>query len=56
MITNNTTRVLLPAWIFERARDKQELKRLIVRYMQKNYPDYRIVKVKGMFAICERER
>jgi len=53
---NNTTRVLLPAWIFERAGDEQELKRLIVKYVNKNYPDYRIVKVKDGFAICEIDR
>lgn len=52
----NNTKVLLPAWIFERAGDdKQELKRLIVEYM-KRYPYYRILKVTGRFAICERER
>src|SRR5690606_15972333 len=52
----NNTKVLLPAWIFERAGDKQELKRLIVQYMKKNYPHYRILKVKRSSAVCERER
>lgn len=52
----NTSKVLLPEWIFTQAGDdKQELKRLIVEYM-KRYPYYRILKVTGRFAICERER
>lgn len=52
---DNTSRVLLPAWIFEQAGDdKKELRRLVLRYINKCYPDYRIVKVKGKFAICAR--
>lgn len=50
------TKVLLPASIFEQAEgDKQELKRLIVQYMER-YPNYRIKKVKDGFAECEMGR
>ena len=52
---SNTTKVVLPEWIFEQTKDKNELKRLIVDYM-KRYPGYKILKVKGGFAICEVER
>lgn len=52
---HNKTNVLLPAWIFEQAQDKQELTRLIKQYM-KRYKGYTIVKVKGKFAICEIQR
>lgn len=53
MQMNNTVKVLLPAWIFERAGDdKNELRRLVTQYMSKSYPDYQIVKVQGRFAIC----
>lgn len=56
MITANTTKVVLPEWIFHQAGDdKQELKRLIVQYMQR-YPGYKVLKVKNGFAICEVER
>ena len=56
MITANTTKVVLPEWIFHQADDdKQELKRLIVEYM-KRYPGYKILKVKDGFAICEIDR
>jgi len=52
---DNTTRVLLPAWIFEQAGDdKNELRRLVMQYMSKCYPDYQIVKVQGRFAVCRR--
>jgi len=52
----NTTKVLLPAWIFEQAEgDKDEIRRLTLKYMQR-YPDYRVLKIQGKFAICERER
>lgn len=47
-----TTKVLLPAWIFEQAGgNKRELQALIVDYM-KRYPEYRILKVQGKFAVC----
>jgi len=47
-------RVLLPKWIREEARDKEEFKRLVLEYM-KRYPEYRVKKVVGDFAICERK-
>jgi hypothetical protein len=40
---SNKTNVLLPARIWEEARDKEHLKVLVLEYMQR-YPDY---KVKG---------
>lgn len=47
-----TTKVRLPSWIFQQADgNKQELQRLIVEYM-KRYPEYRILKVQGKFAVC----
>lgn len=53
---HNTTKVLLPAWIFKQAGDdKQELRRLIVKYMER-YPDYTIIRVKDGFAVCDMGR
>jgi len=53
---HNTTRVLLPRSIFEQAGDdKQELRRLIVKYMER-YPDYTIIRVQGKFAVCDMGR
>lgn len=53
MISSNHTNVLLPAWIWEEAKDKQHLKKLVLEYMQR-YPEYTVKKVKDRFAVCER--
>ena len=48
-------RVLLPQWIFEQAADdEKKLYRLIRRYMWQSYPDYKLIEIKGSFAICKR--
>ena len=47
------THVLLPAWIWEKAQDKNELKAFILEYMKK-YPNYTVKAVKNQMAICER--
>lgn len=52
---NNHTRVLLPESIWEQAQDKEQLKQFILDYMNR-YPDYKIIKVKDRFAICEMRR
>jgi hypothetical protein len=46
-------KVLLPKWIWEEAKDKEHLKRLVLQYMQR-YPNYTVKIVKDRFAICER--
>ncbi|WP_176713718.1 hypothetical protein [Pseudobacillus wudalianchiensis] len=48
------TRVLLPKRLWEEAQNKEQLKQLILQYMNKCYPDYAIKRVKNGFAICER--
>ncbi|EWG12721.1 hypothetical protein PBF_04260 [Cytobacillus firmus DS1] len=50
---HNKTNVLLPAWIWEEAKDKEHLKKLVLQYMQR-YPDYTIKGIKNGFAVCER--
>ena len=47
------TKVLLPAWIFQQAEDNDEIRQLVLSYMCR-YPNYRVIKVSGSFAICER--
>lgn len=51
----NQSKVLLPAWIFEQAKDTNHLKQMVLDYM-KRYPGYRVLKVKGRLAICEIPR
>lgn len=53
-MNNVPHKVLLPAWIFERAKDNDEIRRLVLDYMQR-YPNYRVLKVSGSLAICERQ-
>jgi len=53
MIGEKNTKVLLPAWIFEQAKDNDEIRRLVLEYMRR-YPNYRIIKVSGSFAVCDR--
>lgn len=50
---HNKSNVRLPDKFWNDAQNQEELKRLIVDYMKKNYPSYRILQVKGKFAICD---
>ncbi len=52
-MNNVPHKVLLPAWIFEQAKDNDETRHLVLQYMTR-YPNYRIIKVSGSFAVCER--
>jgi hypothetical protein len=47
------TNVVLPAWIFVQAKDKEHLKKLVLDYIRK-YPDYTVKKIKNGLAVCER--
>ncbi|MED2940683.1 hypothetical protein [Cytobacillus horneckiae] len=51
---NNQTNVVLPAWIFEQAKDKEELKRLVVAFIKPRYEGYTIKKITKDFAVCDR--
>lgn len=53
---NNQTNVVLPAWIFEQAQDKEHLKQLVLKYMRKGYPTYQVKRIKNGFAVCEFNR
>ncbi|EAZ84547.1 hypothetical protein BB14905_21388 [Bacillus sp. B14905] len=53
-MNNVPHKVLLPAWIFQQAGgNNDEIKRLVLQYMQR-YPNYRVTKDSGSFAVCER--
>jgi len=55
MLSNDPVpyKVLLPKWIWEEAKDKEDLKRLVLQYMRR-YPEYTVKSVKGRFAVCVR--
>lgn len=52
-MNNVPHKVLLPAWIFQQAKDNDEIRRLVQEYMAR-YPHYRVIKVRGSFAVCDR--
>jgi hypothetical protein len=52
----NKSNVRLPEWIWEAAESKEHLKNLIRAYINKRYPGYRVIKVKGRIAVCEISR
>lgn len=47
--------VVLPEWIWEQAKDKGDLQRLILEYIGKYYPNYQVKKVSNGMAICYRK-
>jgi hypothetical protein len=51
----NTSRVILPKWLWDNAKDNNEFKTYLAYYMQR-YPGYRVVKVGKYYAICEINR
>ncbi|WP_235473557.1 hypothetical protein [Lysinibacillus macroides] len=45
----------MPQWIFDQAAgDETELYRLVRRYLWQSYQGYKIIRIEGSFAICER--
>ncbi|MBB6446500.1 hypothetical protein HNR53_003159 [Bacillus benzoevorans] len=49
------TNVLLPEWCFSQAQNTEQLKRLVLDYMQKCYPEYKVKQIKDGMAVCERK-
>lgn len=50
---HNQSNVRLPEKFWEEARNKEHLTQLIVAYINKLYPGYRVIKVRGRFAVCD---
>lgn len=50
-----TTIVVLPEWIWDQSKDKEEFKSNLKHYMR-NYKGYRIIKVEKYYAICDTGR
>jgi len=49
------TNIVLPVRLWEEAKDQEELKQLVVNYIKKNYPDYKVKSIKNGMAICYRK-
>ncbi|MCQ6530531.1 hypothetical protein [Bacillus mycoides] len=55
--SNNVTKVVLPAWVYEGEKTEQEIHRNASQYLQrvpKRYLGYRILKIENGMAVCER--
>ncbi|WCS66599.1 hypothetical protein 0105phi72_054 [Bacillus phage 0105phi7-2] len=56
MLDKNQSKVVLPSWVSEGAKNEKEAKAKAIEYITPDrYPGYRILKVKNGIAICERE-
>jgi len=53
---NERRKVLLAKKLWDKSKNKQELKENIGRYMAVAYPDYEVVEVHKYYAICEIKR
>ncbi|ENJ6138902.1 hypothetical protein J8Y17_27825 (plasmid) [Bacillus cereus] len=50
------SRVLLPSWVWKGARNEKEAKAKAIEYITPDrYPGYKIIKIQGDIAVCERE-
>lgn len=56
MLDKNQSKVVLPAWVWKGARNEKEAKAKAIEYITPNrYPGYKIIKIQGDIAVCERE-
>ncbi|XLP22207.1 hypothetical protein ACFMB7_27785 [Bacillus toyonensis] len=56
MLDKNQSKVVLPSWVSEGARNEQEMKAKAIEYITPDrYPGYKIIKIQGDIAVCERE-
>ncbi|WP_242276690.1 hypothetical protein [Bacillus cereus group sp. BfR-BA-01445] len=56
MLDKNQSKVVLPSWVWEGVRNEKEAKAKAIEYITPNrYPGYKIIKIQGDIALCERE-
>ncbi|MEC2708099.1 hypothetical protein P9Z39_20825 [Bacillus thuringiensis] len=56
MLDKNQSKVVLPMWVWKGVRNEKEAKERAIEYITPNrYPGYKIIKVQGDIALCERE-
>lgn len=54
---NDEYRVLLPPWIVAiRRENESQFKQSVISYIAKGRPEYKVISVKGSYAICRRNR
>ncbi|MFL0405245.1 hypothetical protein ACH0BP_26795 [Bacillus nitratireducens] len=56
MLDKNQSKVVLPLWVRKGAKNEQEVKAKAIEYITPDrYPGYRVIKIQGDIAVCERE-
>ncbi len=56
MLDKNQSKVVLPSWVWEGVKNEREVKMKAIEYITPDrYPGYKIIKVQGDIALCERE-
>ncbi|MFB6730615.1 hypothetical protein ACMZ5A_26070 [Bacillus mobilis] len=51
MLDKNQSKVVLPKWVWKGARNEKEAR---VKAIEYRYPGYKIIKIQGDIAVCER--
>ncbi|HDR7790332.1 hypothetical protein ACU82A_30550 [Bacillus cereus] len=56
MLDKNQSKVVLPTWVWKGARNEKEAKEKAIEYITPDrYPGYKIIKIQGDIAVCERD-
>ncbi|WP_180227061.1 hypothetical protein [Bacillus cereus] len=56
MLDKNQSKVVLPSWVWEGVKNEKEAILRATEYITPDrYPGYKIIKVQGDIALCERE-
>ncbi|WP_180235596.1 hypothetical protein [Bacillus toyonensis] len=56
MLDKNQSKVVLPSWVSEGAKNEKEMKMKAIEYITPDrYPGYKILNIKDGIALCERE-
>ena len=55
MLDKNQSKVVLPKWAWKGARNEKEARVKAIEYITPDrYPGYKVIKVQGDIAVCER--
>lgn len=56
MLDKNQFKVVLPSWVWEGVKNEKEAKLRAIKYITPNrYLGYKIIKIQGDIALCERD-
>ncbi|WP_179864636.1 hypothetical protein [Bacillus toyonensis] len=55
MLNKNQSKDVLPKWVWKGARNEKEARIKAIEYITPDrYPGYKVIKVQGDIAVCER--